>query len=117
MFSAYVWCIWAERNGKILKRISNPRASVMQKNFQVMTTKILYLGIRLPNSIQRHWNVPSHVHVNHSTLIGERCQGWRLSIVPTRQVLVGILWRDIHQPQHGRIVQMLNYYEGIFQLL
>ena len=58
-----------------------------------------------------------HVHMNHSTMICERCQGQRLSIVPTRHVLVGILWRDIHQPQYGRIVQVLNYYEGIFQLL
>eukprot|EP00268_Persea_americana_P015669 TRINITY_DN17339_c0_g1_i2.p1 TRINITY_DN17339_c0_g1~~TRINITY_DN17339_c0_g1_i2.p1 ORF type:complete len:140 (+),score=17.89 TRINITY_DN17339_c0_g1_i2:40-420(+) len=33
------------------------------------------------------------------------------------QVLVGIMWRDIHHPWKEQRVQLLNYYDGIFQLM
>lgn len=89
----------------------------MQKIFQVVTTRILYLGLSLPDNIQCHWNIPPLVHMPHPNLIIERCNGWRLSIVQTNQVLVGILWRDIHQPKHAQIAQVINFYEGVFQLL
>ena len=43
--------------------------------------------------------------------------GWHLSIVPTKLNLVGIVWRDVHLPVNGKIVPMLNYYEGVYQIV
>ena len=54
---------------------------------------------------------------NNAKLISEQSQGWRLSIVQVKQDLVGIMWRDIHQPVKGRIEQALNYYEGMCRIL
>lgn len=81
------------------------------------TTRILYLGFNLPQNIQCHWNVPPNVQEHYARMISERRHGWRLSIVPTRQVSICILWQDFHQPIKGRIEQLLNYYEGIFRIL
>ena len=72
--------------------------SVVQQITQVVTTKVLYLGINLPSSIQCHWNVPSNDQVHITRLVVERVRGWRLSIVPTNQTLIGIMWRDLHHP-------------------
>ena len=117
LFIAFVWHIWAERNSMIFRTKANSSGAIMQKIIQVTTTKILYLGISLPNNIQCHWNVPPTVQEHFSKLISERSQGWRISIVQTKQDLVGVLWWDIHQLVKGRIEQALNYYEGIFRIL
>ena len=91
--------------------------SVVQQITQVLTTKALYLGITLPNNIQCHWHIPSTDLVHIPRPITERIHGCCLSNVPTSHSLIGIMWRDLHQPLQGRIVPVLNYYKGIFQIL
>lgn len=117
LFNAFVWHIWAERNCRIFRATSNSSIAITQKIIQVATTRILYLVFSLPQNIQCHWNVPPNVQKHYARMISERRHGWGLSIVPTRQVLIGILWQDLQQPIKGRIEQLLNYYEVIFRIL
>ena len=106
--------MWAERNARIFRVKAKSSGIVVQHIVQVVTTKILYLGLRLPTNIECHWNVPSNDQVIIRNLIGDRAHGWRLSIFTMSQVLVGIMWRDNHHPWKGQRVQLLNYNDGIF---
>lgn len=121
LFNAYVWNIWAERNCRIFRAKAHSIETVVHRISQVITTHLLYLSISLPTNIQCHQNVPPnvslHTHQNDSKLICERNHGQRLSIVQTRQDLVGVLWLDLHQPVQVRIESVLNYYARIFRIL
>ena len=91
IFNAYVWHVWAERNARIFRHKATSSGSIVRRIIQVVTTRILYLGIRLPDAIHCHWNVPFPAPVHNRPLLHSRLHGWRLSIVALNQVLVGIL--------------------------
>jgi len=78
LFNAYVWHVWAERNARIFRKVTLPYVSVVQRIIQMVTTKILYLELILPNDIQCHWIVPVHTPVMVANLVTERPSGWRL---------------------------------------
>eukprot|EP00268_Persea_americana_P005859 TRINITY_DN12021_c0_g4_i3.p2 TRINITY_DN12021_c0_g4~~TRINITY_DN12021_c0_g4_i3.p2 ORF type:complete len:107 (-),score=15.79 TRINITY_DN12021_c0_g4_i3:268-588(-) len=88
LFNAYVW---AEHNARIFRNVTLPYGSVVQRIIQIVTTKILYLDLILPNDIQRHWNVPMHTPVVAANPVNERPAGWRFSITTLPLILVGIL--------------------------
>ena len=117
LFNAFVWLVQAKRNARIFRLTSKSSSSVVQHITYVVTTTILYLGLTLPISIQCHWNIPSNDQAPITRLVAARIQGWCLSIVPTSHNLIGIMWRDLHYPVKGQIVLMLNYYEGVYQIL
>ena len=117
LFNDFVWHVWAERNARIFWLTAKSSSSIVQHIIDVVTTNVLYLGLTLPISFQCHWNVPSNDQVAITRLVAARIQSWRLSIVPTSHNLIGIMWRNLHYPVKGRIVLMLNYYEGVYQIL
>lgn len=57
LFSAFVWHIWAERNGRIFRCKANQSMVVVQKIIQIVYSRITYLGIVLPPAIGSHWNI------------------------------------------------------------
>ena len=87
-----MWHVWEVRNARIFRLTAKTSMSVVQQISLVVTTKVLYLGINLPNSIQCHWNIPSNAQVHITRLVVGRVCGWRLSIVPTNQTLIGVMW-------------------------
>ncbi|XXG82817.1 hypothetical protein AAC387_Pa10g0705 [Persea americana] len=60
LFNAYVW---AEHNARIFRNVTLPYGSVVLRIIQIVTTKIFFLDLILPNDIQCHWNVPVHTPV------------------------------------------------------
>lgn len=62
--NAFVWHIWAERNGRIFQLKVNTTALVIQKILQDVCSRILYLGLQLLEALASHWNIPAKDQIN-----------------------------------------------------
>lgn len=58
LFNAFIWHIWAERNGRIFRSTSKTSGAVLQQILHTVCSRIVYLGITLPQDIACHWNIP-----------------------------------------------------------
>lgn len=108
IFNAFIWHIWAERNGRIFRSKDTPSKAVVQKITQIICSRINYLGIALPQAVASHWNIAPSTSNTCPKMILRMIPGWRLSICSNNNQLVGILWTDIHKPMAGLIEQDLN---------
>lgn len=61
LFNAFIWHIWAERNGRIFNGKTHSSKAVVQKVIQTVRSRFLYLGLTLPNDIDHHWNIPPRI--------------------------------------------------------
>ncbi|XXG88582.1 hypothetical protein AAC387_Pa12g0775 [Persea americana] len=110
LFNAFIWRIWAERNGRIFRSNEHSSKVVLQQNIHSVCSRILYLDIGLPSEIASHWNLPpsnSSIRPKSPTLMNH---GWRASICSIDTLIVGILWSDVHTPKEGRIEEELTYF-------
>ena len=83
---------------------------------QNIQSRVLFLGLSLPNNISCHWNIPLASYINvHPTITVH--QGWRLSICSSRHLIIGILWKENDHPIEGAIHSCLDFYPGIFCLI
>ena len=102
LFNAFIWRIWAERNGRIFRSNEHSSKVVLQQTIDTVCSRILYLDIALPSEIASHWNLPpsnSSIRPKLPTLMNP---GWRVSICSIDTLIVGILWSDVHTPNKGR---------------
>lgn len=116
LFCAYIWYIWAERNHCIFRAQFTPASSAVHRILQTLHSRLLYLGISLPESISCHWNLYPESFI-HTRLVPLTYQGWRLSISSTHHSSVGTLWKDDGQPLEGALHSAVDYYQGILQLM
>lgn len=49
--NAFIWHIWAKRNGRIFRMNANTNISVTQKFLKTVCSRILYLGLQLPDRL------------------------------------------------------------------
>ena len=99
-----------------LKEIGPSASNVANSIIQTIQSRVLFIGISLPNNISCHWNIPpaSYIHTHSLLTI---YPGWRLSIYSTHQVSIGVLWNDADHPIEGAIQSATDYYPGILCLV
>ncbi|XXG88530.1 hypothetical protein AAC387_Pa12g0722 [Persea americana] len=110
LLKAFIWRIWAERNGRIFRSNEHSSKVVLQQTIHSVCSRILYLDIGLPSEIASHWNLPpsnSSIRPKSPTLMNHK---WRASICSIDTLIVGILWSDVHTPKEGRIEEELTYF-------
>lgn len=112
IFCAYVWHIWAERNRRIFKNQYNPASSVLHCIIQTLQSRLLYLGVSLPESVSCHQNLPPTSYTP-ARLIPIAYQGWSLSLYSTPHASIGIIWVANDQPIEGALQPAMNFYQRL----
>jgi len=117
LFSAFVWHIRRERNWRIFRLQTQSAMNVVHLVLNTIQTRILHLGITLPDGISSHWNLPLRGQHFHSYVVPVVHPGWRFSICTIRNMAVGLLWSDVCQPLYGAIESSLDYYGAALNVM
>ena len=67
IFPAMVWNVWQERNGRIFQQ-TNLNVATVEREFPTQVhSRIVYLGIQLPDDIGSHWDLPPDRPINKTS--------------------------------------------------
>lgn len=79
----------------------------------------MFLGLRIPSNIKSRWNLPPFESIAHLQLVEEDISkgGWRVSIMLSPPILIGVVWNEIGEPELGATVYSHDFFYGAFCLL
>ena len=63
IFSAFIWHIWHEMNYRIFRAQSTSAINVVYTIINTIKSRIVYIGINLPDDISSYWHTPPTYHI------------------------------------------------------
>lgn len=118
IFCTYIWHIRIERIRRIFRDHSTSTFHVVNRIIITIQSRVLFLGLSIPNSISCHWDFPPAptFTYKHTQLTPATYSGWRLSIYCTQLASIGVLWDYAAHPIEGVTQSAMNFYSGILRL-
>ena len=113
IFPAFAWNVRQERNSRIFKNKSLPMAIVERRIQSQIRSRIVFLGLKLPENIDSNWDLPPDREARVPIAVSPLPSIWLLSIAKSSSWIIGICWSNTGFPCQGVSLEDSNVFHAV----